>query len=268
MCTFQADDAVGRKLLLHGDFYLDSTRRHVQTEGPGEAVTEAALRAVVDLVADCAEELNRGFPNNNEALVDILSPHDEPAGFGLLLGQALDRKLAETPFVKSVTGACLSPERCEVLDVSLDAREAVDFVAMIEGEDLLTPPHLEESVRNWLVDLGAAELSAGEVIAKLRPSRVPTYDRAVRAVARWWRSASRWRDDISPLVVLQSTDGEWCRAAAVCRRVGDYPKLPAGLELATYRPPNAKDTREFIDKEFDVRALDTKERVRPCHALN
>ena len=255
---FPTDDAIGRKLLLHGDFYLDSTRRHVQTEGPGKAVTETALRAVIDLVVDCAEELNCQFPNNNETLVDILSPHDAPQGFGLMLGEALDKRLAETSFVKSVTGAFVSPQRCEVLDVSLDTRAAVDFVAMMEGADLLAPPHLEELVRNWLVDLGAVELTAGEVIAKLRPSRAPTYDRAVRAVSRWWRSTGRWGDDIAPLALLRSTDGEWCRAEAVCRPVGDSPPLPAGLALATYRPPNAKDTREFIDEEFDIRALDTK----------
>ena len=255
---FPTDDAVGRKLLLHGDFYLDSTRRHVQTEGPGKAVTETALRAVVELVADCAEELNRQFPSNNEILVDILSPHDEPEGFGLVLCRALDKKLAETSFVKSVTGASVSPEHCEVLDVSLESRGVVDFVAMMEGVDLLAPPHLEKSVRNWLVELGAAELSPAEVITKLRPARVPTYDRAVRAVARWWQSTGRWGEDIGPLAVLQSTDGEWCCAAAVCRQVGDYPGLPGGFALATYRPPKAKDTCEFIDKEFDIRELDSR----------
>ena len=254
---FPTNDTVGRKLLLHGDFYLDSTRRHVQTEGAGNAVNETVLQGVVDLVADCAEELNRQFPNNNETLVDVLSPYDNPEGFGLVLGKALNKRLAQTSFVKSVTGASVSPACCEVLDVSLNAREAVDFVTMLEGADLVAPPYLKESVRIWLVDLCAAKLTAGEVIEKLQPSKAPTYDRAVRAVARWWRSAERWHDDIAPLAILRSTDGEWCRAEAVCRQVGDYPPLPAGLALATYRPPNAKDTREFIDNEFHIRPLDT-----------
>ena len=255
---FPTNDAVGRKLLLHGDFYLDSTRRHVQTEGPGSAITELAMRAIADLAADSALELNRHLPGSNETLVDILSPREEPEGFGAVLASALDEKLADTSFLRSVTDAALAPARCQVLDVSLQPRTTSDFVAMMDGAEALASPNLKESVRGWLVRLGATKLSAEDIIAKLRPERARTYDRAIRAVRRWWQSAHRWSDDITPLAVLQSTEGEWLPAAALCRQAGDYPRLPTGLELATYRPPRARDTREFIDSEFNVREIDAQ----------
>lgn len=188
---FPTDDSVGRKVLLHGDFYLDSTRRHVQIEGAGHAITEAALKAIIDLAADCAEGVSRLFPDANNALVEIFSPHRQPEGFGHVLARDLDKKLAETPFIRSITRERVSPECSEVLDVALESKGAADFVAMMDGSNRLVVPDLSETIRRWLVELGASELSSREIVARLRPADAPTYDRAVRAVARWWRSTNR-----------------------------------------------------------------------------
>jgi hypothetical protein len=56
---FPTDDMLGRPLLLHGDFYVDSSRRHIEAVGPGGAINRSVAASAAKLTADLAESVRR-----------------------------------------------------------------------------------------------------------------------------------------------------------------------------------------------------------------
>jgi hypothetical protein len=256
---FPTDDSIGRRFLAHGDFFLESNRRHVQGSGPGGEVSRAVARGLVDVVGDLAETIAREAPAIAPALIACLAEADEPQGYGRVIAQILDEELAKRPILRSITGDTIAPREARILGGDIPPREAADLCIMLHAVPELADPAYERAAADYLVKLGAKLIPATEVARKLDARAAPTYDRAILATSAWWQGTHRlWTDKaaLALLRLLMGTDGEWHVASELCEPVPGVPPLPPGLERATYRPPRSREAAEFLRDQLPITTLD------------
>jgi len=99
---FPTDDELGRALLIHGDFYIDSGRRHIESRGPGGDVSRAVAAVAARLAATVAESVaNRG----GRQLLECLAKQDHSDGFGETMGQLLEDALRNARIARPADGS-------------------------------------------------------------------------------------------------------------------------------------------------------------------
>jgi hypothetical protein len=82
---FPTKDTMGRALLIHGDFYMNSSRRRVETKGPGGRVSALVGEHAVRLAARLAESVaDQGY-----RLLRALAVSGKVDGFGGSSGSSL-----------------------------------------------------------------------------------------------------------------------------------------------------------------------------------
>lgn len=73
---FPTDDRTGRAVLVHGDFYVDSARRHIEQVGPGGRISDTVAEAAADLLARLAASV----ATPNSGVLDCLAVAELRAG--------------------------------------------------------------------------------------------------------------------------------------------------------------------------------------------
>jgi len=255
---FPTDESIGRGILVHGDFFLESNRRHIQKEGAGGKVSQRVAEGVAETIGSLAETIARESPQVMPALLACLAPSEEPQGFGHSIAELLDEALSERPILRSVAGETLVPSTARILGCELPSNEGDDLAAMLSKVPRLVHPDYERAAGHYMKRLGASVVSASEIARRLDAGAAPTYERAVLATAAWWRAVPRWteRGALSAARLLKGVDGRWHVAAELCEPVADVPTLPPGLERATYRPPRSAKAAAFLREELGVATLD------------
>jgi hypothetical protein len=261
---FPTEDTLGRPVLIHGDFYVESSRRHIEHRGAGGAISDAVARAAADLVARTAEKL---VAHGNDLLC-CLAPSDEsaPDGYGKRLSELIDAKLREAKICRPLKDKAAQRPGSLVrlgttLEVALEKRLALLVYpqndVMRVGDDL--------DVEAWLEGLGCGRIKSADLADRLDPVKSKlTYDKAVEVVAAWYETVSNnWRAkhalQLRPLV--QDSAGRWRLRDEVVVPDRRTPQLPSRLRPRVYVPPRNRRAKEFHDHVMDVPEMS------PEHAL-
>lgn len=255
---FPTDDHAGRGILIHGDFFLASNRRHILAKGPGGEVSATAAKGIVQAVGELAESYCLEHPDRGSELLRCLAPRREPQGYGAYLSGLLDEDLAGRGVVQTIQGRLIAPADAKIVGVDMPIREHRDFADMLLSVEGLATPAYERAASSWLRNLGSQALPVPDVVANIEPSVAPSYSRVLLAVKAWWQGEARWahRLALRSMRILKSTAGPWHSAHELCEPVSGVPPLPPGLEKEEYQAPRNPAAAEFVADELEVEPLD------------
>lgn len=261
---FPTDDHLGRALLVHGDFYVQSNRRRITAVGTG---ADISLR-IADAAAELTAELAVSLAGHGNALLRTLAPQSEPDGFGARLAELLDARLSECPMLHPADGSALAPATAlGRLASPLDRRRLAALVQLLSSSNDVLRPGDDLGCGEWLERLGMRRLPAVEVAGRLTPPLGVAYDAALGTVALWFEALTRgdgglvW-PTLQRRPLLLDTDGAWRPASALVQLDPRTPAMPAPLRRATYQPPHSRVARTFVDEVLQVEVLTPERALR------
>lgn len=251
---FPTDDELGHSLLVHGDFFVDSSRRHIEATGAGGALSLAVAGGVAALIAELARDLaNHG----NELLACIARRHAN-SGFGGLLSATIDQALRSTDFLCRSTGDELA-RPAEVKRAGTHFGDDAELmVSMLEDANDVVRVGDDRGVGQWLSDLGCPALDASEIARRLAPARSGAdYETALAAIQRFEErpNVRSVRSILRERPIVQDVGGNWCPPAAVVLAAGDGPDLPEAVRPTQLLPPRAPDQLGFVTDTLGVETL-------------
>jgi len=252
---YPTDDVLDRAVLIHGDFFVSSNRRRVETAGAGGKISQLVARAAAEALARLAESV---APVQGSALLRALAPTGSSTGFGRQLGEAIDAALREASIVRTADGKTARPLDVCVFDGSGLEASACDEFARMFGKisDLAKVSDGDTITIEFLESLGASVLdppAAAERIAQMPVSR---YRQRVAALGEWLNSAPDRRASVmdralkvlkgKPLLV--DTAGQSLAPSEAVLQIGDVPHLPKKLQRREVKPLRAKSARGVLTK--------------------
>lgn len=254
---FPTDDQLGRAVLVHGDFYVDSSRRHIETTGPGGEISRTVASTAARLVATLAESVTpRG-----DRLLQCLAVDGAVSGFGQAMGELLDENLARALIVRPADGS--RPRRPTALKrLGLGSpRLERDLLPLLgRGQDLLRPGDGAGPASKLLDALGSPVLDSAHIARRVRGSGEA---RAVAQVLLRWlerldeRARRKVVSELRNRQVLLDVSGRWRTPRQVVIRTSASVELPARLrrtELAAVDPLVARLARILNVTELSLAA--------------
>lgn len=255
---FPTDDRLGRALLVHGDFYVTSSRRRIETEGAGGAVSEVVAEGVARLAARLAESLcDQGY-----RLLSALAETGETEGFGARLGERLDERLAEARIARPADGGKpRRPSSVRRLDTNLRVAQEVLLASIVEKRGtLVTPGDDLDAAGDLLAALGSKTLSPTEIAERVDPrlSRA-SYETVLGVLGRWygslgWYGQQQVVQELWTRPIVQDLSGRWRRPTEVVERVEAGPPLPARVRKVEVRMPRGRFARTLVE-ELEIESL-------------
>ena len=255
---FPTDDQLGRGVLLHGDFFLDSTRRRIDRIGPGRVFTEAAIEGAARLAADLAESVG----HYGARVLQAFAPSWAADGAGHAVGEALERALGNSRIARcALSGDRRSPREVSRLATGLGA-DNDRWLAEVLNLDtaILEPDDDTATVGPFLARLGCATLKAATVAEHLDLSRSrETYARTLALAERW---VSTTGADIYTVIALlrnrrtvKDTDDRWLLPSQVERRTDGAPLPPRALRKPMVQEPHYAPADAFLGR-LSIAVLD------------
>lgn len=254
---FPTDDRLGRPLLVHGDFYVQSNRRRVTGTGRGADVSHALAAAAADLTADLAIAL----AHHGNALLRSLAPNETPDGFGSVVSQLIDARLKTSPFLRPATGgAPVAALRTRRVVANLSERHLAALVGLLSPRTDVLRAGDDAGCADWLDHLGTTPLQAGDIARRLTPGPRTSYDAMLSVVGRWFEKlqmydANHVRTTLQQRPLLQDEEGTWSSVQQLIRLDPRTPPLPMQLKRAVYAPPKSKAARDFAATHLPVEVL-------------
>ena len=254
---FPTDELLGRALLVHGDFYVQSNRRRIANVGPGQAISERVAEVAVDLAVEMAE----GLRSHGNRLLRTLAPRGEADGFGRGFGQLLDARLANAKICRSASGTrARKPQELWRLEAGLSRRETIQLGDLLQPRSDLLHSGDDEGCQTWLTSLGLEALSSVEVANRLSPAPGARYDAVLTCLRRWYESlaGSTQHSVLSAMQsrpLLKDVHGRWTEPSTLIQMDPRTPPLPVPVRRPTYQPPTMKRNRSFVDEELDVEVI-------------
>jgi Protein NO VEIN, C-terminal len=257
---FPTDDELGRTLLIHGDFYVDSGRRHIETQGPGGEVSRAVAAAAAKLAATLAESI---AARGGRPLLECLAETGHAAGFGGAMGELLEAALRRARIARPADGGRpRRPSDLKRLGMGSSRREQDLLPVLNRTSDLVRPGDDAEAAGELLEQLGAEELSWDEITGRVDLSRSRTaYMTGLRILARWLSSLEE--SDAAEVVsglrnrpVVKDTSGRWRVPRDVVIRRPDSPDLPARLRMTELAVPAGRTIRRLV-RALEIQELST-----------
>lgn len=257
---FPTDDRLDRSVLLHGDFFLHSSRRFIHALGHGGQVTRAVADGCIALAVSLAESVATSGPQ----LLQALAPHEGGcSGFGDTLVQQLDTALAESKIVR--TAGTGPPKRAKDLRVLRSHLEPDDHVALLrslrEPQDIV---HFDDDVgeaSGLLEHLGARPLSNTEIAARVSAAKIRGgYEESLDLIRRWWGTVPRREEQAVRVAlrrnqVVQDDQNKWHTPEEVYRYERDVPPPPPALRPPRLRPVERYELTQFASTTLGVRSL-------------
>ncbi|HEY6204145.1 MAG TPA: hypothetical protein VI056_14035, partial [Candidatus Limnocylindria bacterium] len=259
---FPTDDQWGRPLLIHGDFYIDAGRRHIETRGEGGEISRAVAReAVQSAVALACSLSSQGYP-----LLRALSELVPAGGFGQEVGQLLLKALSQAPFLRTFgSGTPRRPDEIVRLNskpssVALERRllkyvERADEVLM-PGDDL--PP-----ARELMNSLAVTQLQPHDLGARIDPRPLdPALPHLCAVLMDWLNAQSEWQrpgilQALRARAIWRDEHGNWCSPNQMRVPIRDAPLLPQWLRPRLATRPARGRARELFDK-LSIAVLDER----------
>ena len=246
---FPTDDALGRPLLVHGDFYVDSARRHIEGRGPGGEISSVVARAAATLIAQLSESLADRW---GAALLECLSPTSGPSGFGETMGEAIDERLRNARIARPADGSSpRRPNELRRLSIGPLTLER-ELLPLLRGtRNLLRPEDDTEVVGDFLEQLGSSALESGEIARLVDPkSTRADYSKLWRVLQRWlaWIDGGEELEVIEALreqPIAQDTKHRWRVPDEVVLSGRDSPELPTSLRMSVAALPAVRGSRAF-----------------------
>ena len=255
---FPTDDALGRALLVHGDFYVKSNRRTIDTEEPGARINELLAERAARLAAELAASIAR---QGNPLLCALASQH-EPSGFGEVVSERLNKRLAETRIVRSSDGRLRTPAELRRLGTSLLPRDE-ELLVELAGHppDVLFPGDDRGPAGALLDALGMEKIDPDDLALLLDGRRTQaTYGVVASLLARWLETVPTWDslrrptiDNLRQRPILCDTTGAWSPPNKLVLRGSQRVSLPTFLESAeAMRPPGRYGSQLLSDLRVEV----------------
>jgi hypothetical protein len=247
---FPTVDRLGRSLLIHGDFYLDPSRRNVETRAEHGVVTGKVSARAVELAVGLATSLAK----HGRPLLDCLAPTEPGNGFGQQLGVMLDAALADARIVRPAVGEkCRRPRDLQSIPGQLSPSDEERLVAMMTtADDLVRPGDDRNGAGDWIEQLGTQNADAAALAGRIdgRRTKLP-YGAVLALLESWARTAAEpWEINatLRRQTVVQDTDRVWRRPADVMRPVDGTPHLPPPLARTELLVPSYGPARDFIQR--------------------
>jgi hypothetical protein len=246
---FPTDEQLGRAVVLHGDFYLDASRRRLELKGAGGEVTRAAADGVAALAAGLVESVASWGSN----VLKACAPMTRPDEAGQLLGERLEAALADRSIARRTNGTAAPPKETVRLSLELGATRERELVAVLHpSNDILDPADDHGEVRALLERLGARRLEPVGIAARLDLSRSElSYSASLALAGDWLATTGYLRSDLGRRLgsrrVVQDDGGNWTTPARVERRADGAPLLPPALRRPQVREPHGERAMAFID---------------------
>ncbi|MET0604624.1 MAG: DUF3883 domain-containing protein [Baekduia sp.] len=254
---FPTDDNVGRAVLVHGDFYVDSSRRHVEDRGPGGAISRLVAKRAAELTAELAESV----ADAGSHLLACLAETESPSGFGRAVAEALDTRLARSRIARPADGSPPKrPSRLSRLALASVRQERQLLSILSPDGDLLMPGDDTGPAAELLGRLGMPELTWDEIARRVdlpRSSLEP--GAAMRTLARWVDSLGEHaQEEVAAVLrerpVLLDVAGRWRAPTALMMRSAQIPRMPARLQAAEVAAPEEASVRRLL-RRLSVREL-------------
>ena len=266
---FPTDDQLGRAVLVHGDFFVHSSRRYIQDKGNGGKVSLAVAQRAAEMVAEMAEDV----ANRGGELLRALAVTTPPSGFGQDVVDLIDAALRDVAIARSSSRSELRrPRDLAVVDTHLDDEDHQLLVRSLREPHRLVrieddAGHAGELLRS----LGSPTLTSAEIAERFSPSKAGSYAESLALLKRWWDSLSRveqnsarpWLRNNS---VVQDEDGRWRRPDAVRRYDRTVPLPPRSVRPPALKPPGGWDLANFATQVLGVESLSAANVLE--HVLN
>lgn len=241
---FSTDEALGRSVLIHGDFYVTSNRRSIQSEGPGGEISRLVAESAVNLLAELVVSLaHHGMP-----LLECLALRAAAGPYGVIVGESIIECLQDAAFLRAMNGpdylmpkdvVRLAPNSpMPVRDILRECVGALPQVCEPRDDDGFAAAFLNE----LLVD----EIAPKVIAEGLAPSRssVP-YTPTMVAIAQWHDSVAKTDQTNGRLVIaalksreiVLDTEGVWQRPTDLWLALGELPRLPSCLHRPIFKDP-------------------------------
>jgi hypothetical protein len=248
---FPTNDRLGRGLLIHGDFYLDSTRRHISGEDEQGVISERVAEKAAQLTARLAESV----AEHGIRMLDCLAPLGPPDGFGHRVGEILDEALANARILRSAMPGAKPKRPIDSYRIpgAVTVEDELSLVSMLaKADDLVHPGDDRGPAGTWIEQLGAVTMGSDTFAARIDPVRggLP-YGRALGLLDRWVESLAYSFDAMGALKlrpVVQDTQGRWRRPAEVIWPAEGTPRLPVRLRRAELLVPAYPQAKRFVGR--------------------
>ncbi len=247
---FPTDDHLGRRLLIHGDFYVDKSRRRIEAEGPAGALS----RRVGEVAAATVARLASSEAESGRALLETLAPDGSADGFGRTLGDLVDAELAETRIARRADGA--RPRRpreltriASGLDLTLERRL---LTWLDRASDLLLPGDDAGSAGELLESLGMRALPAVRLAARLAPRGSGAAPEEVLHLLHRWllllpeQAIAEVVKILRERPIVVDADGRWREPNRVVTRTTASLVLPKRLGIYEVLQPRSRNGRSAL----------------------
>lgn len=254
---FPTDDRLGRQLLVHGDFYVQSNRRRITATGRGAEVSHTLAAAAADMTAELAIAL----AHHGNALLRSLAPTGAPDGFGAVVSQLIDARLKASRFLRPATdGPPVAAAATRRVVADLSERHLAALVGLLSPRGDVLRAGDDGGCAEWLDCLGTTPLQPGDIARRLTPAPGTPYDAMLSVVGRWFdglqvHKALPAKTTLQQRPLLQDEDGTWLSARQLVRLDPRTPPLPKQLTRAVYAPPKSKAARNFAAAHLPVEVL-------------
>lgn len=254
---FPTRDLLGRSVLVHGDFYVDSSRTRIAMSGPAGEVSECVGGAAARLLGGLVE----GLTDHGRSLVECLAVTGRVDGFGKRLGELLIAELLKRRFLNALDGTGPKAPR-ELSRLGQPAQLATQIAPLLNQSDDLVDVSLEEAPASGLLsELQLATVDPAVLAVRVEPAAVDAgYATTLDAIQAWIESVqpptrARLVEALKRRSVVRSErTHDWVTPDTVVHPRGGVPSLPPALHRDSVELPDGKHHSVF--DSFGIPVLD------------
>lgn len=258
---FSTEESTNRGIVIHADFYLDTSRLKVNRRGAAAKLLQATAQAIAEHLASILPEVVRQHPDRVRALMDAVAVQSVARGAGSELNKAIDQWLRLKPFLPASDGGLVAPEEATQLNAELGATLESQVATLVPDRAPLVVAGLSRKGRSYVADLGATQLTKGQVLSSIDPESAPSYDALLDVVRQWWEAcADQYPRQIDDARILKSVTGGWSTPDEIFYVEAGLPSPPRGMTIEEYAPPRKSANKDFVldvaqPKELDLESL-------------
>lgn len=228
---FPTEVELGRGVIVHGDFFVDSSRKHLLQDancGPlNDRLAAEAGRLAASLVADLVE-------TSGPAALELLDKLGAASPFAQAIWSTTIAALRDEAFVPTRLGDPQRPAATNLLPGDAWVPPLIRAAIADAPGRVLAEYEEHPAVVRVLLELGVSQLSVMAIPGLLTPGAVDAN------YGDWLEQLEGWLGKLSGqaataaiaalrkrLVVQRDRDGAWVAPSSVVRREDGIPKLPA-----------------------------------------